>query len=54
VNVMDEGKRVLRVEAQSILDLADRIDENFSRAVEILYDPSFFTPQKGPMEILGC
>jgi len=35
---MDEGKRVLRVEAQSILDLAERIDENFSRAVEILYD----------------
>jgi len=37
VNVIDEAKRVLRVEAQSILDLAERIDENFSRAVELLY-----------------
>ena len=27
----------MRVEAQSILDLAERIDENFSRAVELLY-----------------
>ncbi len=34
---MEEGKRVLRVEAQSLLDLAGRIDENFSRAVELLY-----------------
>ena len=37
MNVIDEAKRVLRVEAQSILDLAERIDENFSRAVELLY-----------------
>ncbi len=35
--MIDEAKRVLRVEAQSILDLAERIDENFSRAVELLY-----------------
>ena len=28
---------MLRVEAQSLLDLAERIDENFSRAVELLY-----------------
>jgi len=34
---VEEGKRVLRVEAQSLLDLAGRIDENFSRAVELLY-----------------
>ena len=34
---MEEAKRVLRVEAQSILELAERIDENFSRAVELLY-----------------
>jgi len=33
-----EAKRVLNVEAQSILDLIERIDENFSRAVELLYD----------------
>ena len=37
MNVIEEAKRVLRVEAQSILDLADRIDENFTRAVELLY-----------------
>jgi arabinose-5-phosphate isomerase len=35
--VIEEAKRVLRVEAQSILDLAERIDENFSRAIEVLY-----------------
>ena len=38
VNVVEEGRRVLQVEAQSILDLANRIDENFSRAVQLLYD----------------
>jgi arabinose-5-phosphate isomerase len=37
VSVIEEAKRVLRVEAQSILDLAERIDENFSRAIEVLY-----------------
>jgi arabinose-5-phosphate isomerase len=37
VDVIAEAKRVLRVEAESILDLAERIDENFSRAVELLY-----------------
>ena len=34
---IEEAKRVLRVEAQSILDLAERIDENFSKAVDLLY-----------------
>ncbi len=34
---IEEAKRVLRVEAQSLLDLSERIDENFSRAVELLY-----------------
>lgn len=38
MNVVEEGRRVLQVEAQSILDLANRIDENFSRAVQLLYD----------------
>jgi len=28
---------VLRVEAQSLLDLAERIDENFSQTIELLY-----------------
>ncbi len=34
--VLEKAKRVLRIEAQSILDLAERIDENFLRAVDIL------------------
>ncbi len=34
---MNEAKRVLRVEAQSIVDLSERIDETFSEAVEYLY-----------------
>jgi arabinose-5-phosphate isomerase len=37
VDIVREARRVLRVEAQSILDLTERIDENFSRAVELLY-----------------
>jgi arabinose-5-phosphate isomerase len=37
VDIVEEAKRVLRVEAQSIIDLAERIDENFLRAVELLY-----------------
>lgn len=37
MDIVEEAKRVLRVEAQSLLDLAERIDENFSRAVELLY-----------------
>jgi arabinose-5-phosphate isomerase len=37
LDILEEAKRVLRVEAQSLLDLAGRIDENFSRAVELLY-----------------
>jgi len=37
LDILEEAKRVLRVEAQSILDLAERIDENFSRAVELLH-----------------
>jgi arabinose-5-phosphate isomerase len=38
VNVIEEARRVLRIEAQSILDLSERVDESFSRAVELLYD----------------
>jgi arabinose-5-phosphate isomerase len=33
---IEEAKRVLKVEAQSLLDLAERIDEHFSQAVELL------------------
>ncbi len=36
-NVIEEAKRVLKIEAQSILDLVERIDEGFSQAVVILY-----------------
>ena len=37
MNMIEEAKRVLSVEAHSILDLSERIDENFSQAVELLY-----------------
>jgi len=37
VDIVGEAKRVLRVEAQSIIDLAERIDDNFLQAVELLY-----------------
>lgn len=37
MDVIEEAKRVLRVEAHSIMDLAERIDQNFSQAVETLY-----------------
>jgi arabinose-5-phosphate isomerase len=37
VSVIEGARRVLRIEAQSILDLAERIDEGFLQAVELLY-----------------
>jgi arabinose-5-phosphate isomerase len=37
MSVIEEAKRVLRVEADSIHDLAERIDESFVRAVDLLY-----------------
>ena len=37
MDLVEEAKRVLRVEAHSILDLAERIDENFLQAVELLF-----------------
>ncbi len=37
MDILDEARRVLRLEAQSLLDLAERVDENFSQAVELLY-----------------
>ena len=37
MDIVGEAKRVLRVEAQSIIDLAERIDDNFLQAVELLY-----------------
>lgn len=37
MDLIEEAKRVLRVESQSILDLAERIDDHFVKAVEILF-----------------
>jgi arabinose-5-phosphate isomerase len=37
MSLLEEAKKVLRIEAQSILDLIDRIDENFLRALDILF-----------------
>ena len=37
MTMIEEARRILRVEAHSILDLAERIDESFAQAVEILY-----------------
>jgi arabinose-5-phosphate isomerase len=37
MSVIEEARRVLRVEAASILDLADRIDAGFVRAVDLLF-----------------
>lgn len=37
MDIIEEARRVLRVEAQSLLDLAGRINENFSQAIELLY-----------------
>lgn len=37
MDIVEEARRVLKVEARSLLDLAERINENFSEAVELLY-----------------
>jgi len=47
VSAIEQAKRVLRIEAESILDLAERIDESFSQAVEIVYQC------KGKVILLG-
>lgn len=36
VDVIEEGRRVVRIEAQSIADLERRIDADFARAVELI------------------
>jgi arabinose-5-phosphate isomerase len=35
--IINEAKEVLKIEAQGILSLADRIDENFSKLVDLIY-----------------
>lgn len=47
MDIIEEAKRVLRVEAQSIMELTDRIDDNFLRAVELLYQC------KGKVVVMG-
>ena len=37
MSVLEEAKRVLKIEAQSILDLAERIDDKFLLVVDILF-----------------
>ncbi len=37
INVIEEARRVLRIEAESILDLLERIDDQFTKAVDLLY-----------------
>jgi arabinose-5-phosphate isomerase len=34
---IEQGKRVLRIEAQAILDLVEQLDERFAQAVELMY-----------------
>lgn len=36
--IIEEGKRVVEVELQAVKALLDRIDENFAKAVDILYN----------------
>ncbi len=36
INVIEEGKRVVRIEAKSVAGLEDRIGENFAHAVELI------------------
>ena len=37
MDIIEEARRGLRVEGPSLLDLAERINENFSQAIELLY-----------------
>jgi arabinose-5-phosphate isomerase len=36
VDIVEEGKKVVRIEAKSVADLERRIDENFARAVDLI------------------
>jgi arabinose-5-phosphate isomerase len=36
-NSINQAKEVLRIEAESIFDLVDKVDHNFSKAVDIIY-----------------
>src|SRR4030066_2038912 len=36
-NILDIGKRVLKIEADAVLALIERLNSNFEKAVEIIY-----------------
>lgn len=36
INTIEEGKKVVRIEAKSVVNLEARIDENFARAVDLI------------------
>lgn len=36
-DILKEAKRVLKIEAESILEISERIDDNFIKAVDLLY-----------------
>ena len=37
-SALDLARKVLKIEATAILGLVDRIDDQFERAVQLLYD----------------
>ncbi len=40
MTVIDEARRVIRVEAQALSAMADRIDASFERAIDVILDSS--------------
>lgn len=38
MNLIEQAKKVLTIESKAVASLADRIDENFVRAVELIYE----------------
>lgn len=36
--IIVKGKKVIRIESEAVLQLIDRIDENFSKAIELIYN----------------
>ncbi len=38
LDILEEAKRVLKIEADSILELSERVDENFIKAIDLLYN----------------
>lgn len=38
LDILKEAKRVLKIEADSIMELSERVDENFIKAIDLLYN----------------